>query len=307
MRSSRKIVIAVSLACAGVAAAWQTALSTVGWTEEQAAEIAESFFTNSSTVLPNGGSMSAQIKQRWLGRTPGERAQAIRELALHAKRYVQTPAFEKFYAGWIRDHYRAVNHGMKIDPNAPMKEEDVNSALSAAASEMAKAFGELPADGLRMLVANDIEGLKDSSGEGDKKMLARYRRVEALLKTNLAEARKQYGLAKAMQISGQTDETQLQATLAAGAKSGAELKRMEEQRAWNEHNLKAELRRRLADFVKLAESIDFSAPTQRNAGKMVFTNPGIERKPHHWKLLYRLGKEPTMAAAGVAKDWLREL
>jgi hypothetical protein len=138
-------------------------------------------------------------------------------------------------------------------------------------------------------------------------MLARYRRIEGLLKTNLPEARKQYGIAKAMQISGAADESQAQANMAAGEKAAAERKRMDEQRAWDEHNLKAELRRRLTEFVKLAESIDFAAPTQRNAGKMVFVNPAFESKPRQWKQLYRLGKEPTMAAVDVAKQWLREL
>src|SRR6185369_6174168 len=82
---------------------------------------------------------------------------------------------------------------------------------------------------------------------------------------------------------------------------------MEEQRAWDQHNLKAELRRRLTEFIATAESVDFAAPTQRSAGKIVFANHELERKPSHWKSLYRLGKEPTMAAVGVAKQWLREL
>jgi hypothetical protein len=307
MRSHKQILITAIFACAGVAVAWQTSLSAVGWTEERASQIAESFFTNSSAGLPDGGSMSREVKQRWLGRSPAERAQAIRELALHARRYVQTPAFEKLYNGWIKDHYNAVNHGLKIDPSAPAKEEDVNAVMSAAAIEMAKSMAELPADAMRLLLTNDIDSLKDSGEENDKKMLARYRRIEGLLKTNPAEARKQYGVAKAMQMTGQTDESKLQETLAAGAKTGAEAKRIEEQRAWDEHNLKTELRRRLTEFIALAESVDFAAATQRNAGKMVFTNPGLEQKPHHWKILYRLGKEPTLAAVAVAKQWLREL
>jgi hypothetical protein len=304
---TKHTLVVLSLACAGVAAAWQSALSAVGWTEEQASQIAESFFTGSSTGLPNNGSMAKEIKQRWLGRSAAERAQAIRDLALHAKRYVQTPAFEKLYIGWIKEHYSAVNHGIKIDPNAAAKEEDVNAVMSAAATEMATAMGELPAEAISLLLNTDIESLKESTEDKDKRLLARYRRVESLVKTNLGEARKQYGIAKAMQLTGQTDEAQLQATLAAGAKTGADAKKVEEQRAWDEHNLKAELRRRLTEFIALAESVDFAAATQRNAGKMRFTNSELEQKPHHWKVLYRLGKEPTLAAVGVAKQWLREL
>ena len=248
--------------------------------------------------------MSPAVKARWIGKSPAERAQAIRELALYAKKYVQAPGFEKTYNGWIAEHYRAVNHGIKVNTDAAA--EDVNAAMSEMASEMAKAFAQLDATGLRMLLTNDIDSIKDSQEDADKKMLARYRRVEGLLKTNLPEARKQYAIVKSMQLSGAADEAQAQASMAAGEKAAAERKRMEEQRAWDEHNLKAELRRRLTEFVKMAESIDFTASTQRNAGKMVFVNPELERKPSQWKLLYRLGKEPTMAAVDVAKQWLRE-
>ena len=308
MRTQKHTLLTVAvLVCAGIAAAWQSPLSAVGWTEERVASIAETFFTNSSHVLPQNGSMPAAIKQRWIGRSPAERAQAIRDLALHAKRYVQTPAFEKLYDGWIQSRYRAVNHGIKINRNAPMTVEQGNATMSAAAAEMAKAFEQLPADALRMILTQDIDTVKNSASDQDKKMLARYRRVESLIGSNLAEARKQYAIAKSMQMLGQSDESQAQAKLAEGVKAGAELKRQEEQRAYDEHNLKTEIRRRLTGFIALAESIDFAAPTQRLAGKMVFTNREFEGKPHEWKLLYRLGKEPTMAAVAVAKQWLREM
>jgi hypothetical protein len=305
MRQNRHFtVLTILIACAGAAAAWQTALSAVGWSEQKAAQVAESLFTSSSMMLPDNGSMPPAVKARWIGKTPAERAQAIRELALYAKKYVQAPAFEKLYTGWMKEHYDAVNHGIK--PSAPA-EGDVNAAMSIAAKEMAKAFDQLDGNMLRMLLTNDIDSLKNSSDARDKKLLARYREVEALTKSNLPEARKRYAMAKTMQMGGAEDEAGFQANVAAGEKAAAEMKRQQQQRAWDEHNLKAELRRRLTEFVKTAESVDFSAQTQRNAGKMVFSNPAYERKPHQWKILYRLGKEPTMAAVDVAKQWLREL
>jgi hypothetical protein len=301
------LIIATLIACAGAAVAWQTAISSVGWSEEQASRIAESFFTGGSHTLPGLSYLSPATKQRWIGRTPAEKAQAIRELALYARKYVQTPTFEKVYDGWIRQRYGAVNHGIRVDTNAGATAADVSAAMSGAASEMAKAFEQLDANALRMLLTHDLDSLKNSRRDSDKQMLERYRRVEGLLLTNLPEARKQYAIAKTMQMSGSTDEAQTQANLAAGAKFAAERKRMEEQRAWDEHNLKAELRRRLTEFIATAESVDFAAPTQRSAGKMVFANAELERKPSHWKVLYRLGKEPAMAAVTVAKQWLREL
>jgi hypothetical protein len=306
--SRQRVLLAAFVLSAGAAAAWQTAVSAVGWSDAQLESIAHNFFTASGPAnLPNGGSMSAETKKRWIGRAPAERAQAIRDLSLHAKRYVQTPAFENLYNGWIKDRYDAVNHGIKADRNAPAAGDDMNSAMSAAASEMVKAFAEMPPEGMRMLLTHDIDSLKNSGNDKDRKMLARYREVETLTKTNPAEARKRYAMVKAMALSGETDEGKLQANLAAGAKSSAERKRVEQQRAWDEHNLKAELRRRLTDFIALASSVDFNAKTEPRARREMFANPEFERKPGAWKTLYRLGKEPTSVAVAVAQQWLREL
>lgn len=304
---NRILVASILVLCAGVATAWQSALSSVGWTEAQVSEIAERFFTNSSpNALPNNGYLSREVKQRWIGRAPAERAQAVRELARYARSYVQTPAFEKLYNGWIEKRYQAVNHGIKAE-KAPATQADSNAMMSQAAAEMVKSMGELPPEAMQMLLKGDIDMLQKKTGERDKKMLARYREVESLLKTSPAEGRKRYAIVKTMQMTGQDNEATLNANLAAGAKSAAEAKRMEEQRAWDQHNLKAELRRRLTEFVALAGSVDFAAQTQPRAGRQTFVNPDFERKPNSWKALFRLGKEPAMAAADAAKQWLREL
>ncbi len=149
-------------------------------------------------------------------------------MALHAKRYVQTPAFEKLYDGWIESRFHAVNHGIKVDPDSAAMRGDVNAGMSEAAFAMSQAFAQLPAEQLGMLLKSDIDSLRNSKKDVDAKLLARYRAIEPLLRTNLAEARKQYAMAKTMQMSGATDEAQAQATLAAGAKASAERKRMEE-------------------------------------------------------------------------------
>jgi hypothetical protein len=307
MNKTRSLLLVSLLVCAGAATAWQSALSAVGWTDEKAAGIAESFFSNSGYFLPNNGAIDAEIKKRWIGRSPAERTQAIRDLALHAKRHVQNPAFEKLYNGWILQTYDAVNHGIKIDPNAPPAEESVNAAAGELARGLTEGLGKLPAEQLRMLLTSDIDGIKDSESDSDKKLVARYRRIEPLLKTNLPDFRKQYVSIKLIQMTGSESEVDAQAAVAAGNKADAERKRANQQRAWDEHNLKAELRRRLTAFVATAKAIDFAAATQSRAGRQIFVNEELERKPSNWKVLYRLGKDPTMAAVAVAEQWLREL
>jgi hypothetical protein len=95
--------------------------------------------------------------------------------------------------------------------------------------------------------------------------------------------------------------------MAEGAKDAADLKRLEQQRAWDRHNLKAELRKRLSDFVSLANSVDFAAKTEPRAGRQMFADRNLEARSSEWKILYRLGKEPTQAAVVVAQQWLKEL
>jgi hypothetical protein len=80
-----------------------------------------------------------------------------------------------------------------------------------------------------------------------------------------------------------------------------------EQLNYDQHRLKPTLKKKLTDFVTLARTVDFAAQTQIKAGKIVFVNPAYEQKPRPWKQLFRLGKEPVMAAVAAAEAWSREL
>jgi len=85
------------------------------------------------------------------------------------------------------------------------------------------------------------------------------------------------------------------------------MKQEEEQRAYVEHASRLELMKRLQEFVTLARSVDIAAQTKPQTGRAVFVNPAYERKPAAWKMLYRTGEEPTLAAVAAAKGWLKEL
>jgi hypothetical protein len=97
----------------------------------------------------------------------------------------------------------------------------------------------------------------------------------------------------------------IEAATAAGAKAQTDNQAKQEQRAYDEHQLRVEMKRRLQNFVTLARSVDFAAQTREERGKRVFVNPTYERKPESWKMLFRLGKEPTLAAAAAAEAWLK--
>lgn len=66
------------------------------------------------------------------------------------------------------------------------------------------------------------------------------------------------------------------------------------------------MKKRLQDFNTLARSVDYSAQVQTPDRFQYFVKPEYERKSSAWKMLFRLGKAPSLAAA-AAEQWLREL
>src|SRR3954471_10777460 len=133
---TRTRLFAVSLFAATMALAWQGGLSAVGWADAEAAKIAEAYFSVDYEGLPGVGFLSGPMRKQWLARSGADRAAAIRDLALYAKRFVSTPAFEKAYDGWIRDHFDAINHGLKLDAAAASPEaaalEEMQNAMAGS-------------------------------------------------------------------------------------------------------------------------------------------------------------------------------
>ena len=142
------------------------------------------------------------------------------------------PARFPVSVSWIKAHNSAVNHGINAGANAGAAAEDMDAAISDA-----KAFEQLD------------DSLKISKNDSDMKMLARYRRIEGMLQTNLPD-----GPEAVRDREDDADERQHR-------KFAVERQCMEEQRPWDQHNLKAELRRRLTEFIATAESVDFAAQT----------------------------------------------
>ncbi|MDJ1498540.1 hypothetical protein QNI19_36730 [Cytophagaceae bacterium DM2B3-1] len=68
------------------------------------------------------------------------------------------------------------------------------------------------------------------------------------------------------------------------------------------------VRLRLKSVIETANSVDFAAEVKANKyNQKKFVNPVYEKKSDLWKLFYRAGKEPTMAARDFAQQWLGEL
>jgi hypothetical protein len=72
-------------------------------------------------------------------------------------------------------------------------------------------------------------------------------------------------------------------------------------------DLKAVLNQQLTNFIDLTGSVDFTARLTKRGSKMVFVNPVYEVKSDEWKTLFRMGREPVMAARAFAQQWQASL
>jgi hypothetical protein len=290
--------------------AFQNALAPVGWTNAQANQMAQSFFTSSTADASFFlGYLSKPVKDALRAKPPAERARIVRELALYAKSLVQAPAFEPMHAKWIRESLDAVNHGIPAARTAAPEsmEESMNNARGQMAAEIAQSLQSIPPEALRMMLQSEADSLKGRSGEQDKKNLAAVQQMLALIPTRYAEAKQQYVRYMVAKMGGPSDDASIQASVRDAAKAKTEQAKLQQQRNYDQHNLKAQLRRRLDSFIAEARSVDFNAQTRVSGGRALFVNQAYEAKNSTWKMLYRTGREPVMAAVDVADQWRREL
>jgi len=295
--------------CATGLLAWQGGLATLGWTEADVPNVAKTFLSTEASYLPGVYIIKATVKKQLLAMSASDRARLIQDLMRYAKSYASTPAFAKLYEQWIAQRYHAVNHGIKVDQaslSAAMAKPDAaQNMMAMMAAQMAKSFVQMPVDILKTMFPNDQKNWSQDSSK--KQLAAKANQIAPLMSSNPEEFRKQYALLKCMEMGGPDTWAGVEAATAAGAKAQADNTKIQEQKAYDEHPMKAELRKHLEGFITLARSVDFGAQTELVGNKRIFVNRADERKSDSWKALYRLGQQPTMAAVAAAEAWLKEL
>jgi hypothetical protein len=305
----RKTLVVLAV-CTGAAVAWQGGLAAIGLNDSEISEIAQNYFLNDRAgEIPGIYSLSETMHELWKSKGPAERAQEVREAAAYAKKLVSSPAFEKMYNEWIKNSYSAVDHGLKIDDQAEAQKASADGGVAQAQNQLAavvaQGLSQAPPQGLKPMFDQDLESWKDDSDQA--KIYARAKQIVPMFQSNPEEWKKQYILLKSASMGGPSTESALAAAIAAGANSGADQTVRNEQKAYDQHKLIVELKKKLQSFVALARAVDYAAQTQTRDGKVIFVKPEYEQKAAEWKALFRLGKDPALAAATAAEQWLREL
>lgn len=228
------------------------------------------------------------------------------------KALVMSAPFMAEHDKYIQSQHKAVDHGLKgvVTIETAMKKNDFKS-LEAIQARQVVAMGVdrikmMPPDMLKreftQMVAQWKENAKNTKRSDVaklQKLIARAQPLEALAGS---DEKFQRGYAVLLSIENDGPDTE-EAVYAIHQRVTQE----QEQAAYDEHNLKGQLKRQLTTFIAVAAKVNFNAPTVEKGGRTLFTNPADERQGALWKACFRAGEAPTAAAVKLAKAWLSEL
>ena len=228
------------------------------------------------------------------------------------KALVMSAAFQAEHEASIKSEHQAVDHGLKgvIGIEQAMKKNDLKT-VEAIQMRQVVAMGVdqvriVPPEALKQGLADDLSGWKKHAANVTLTNRAKYQklvaRAEALDAVPAKDEKFLMGYAVIKSIDNDGPDTE-EAVLAIHKRVHDEA----EQAAWDEHNLKGQLKRNLAAFVAVASKVNFSAPTVEKSGRTIFVNAADEKQGAMWKACFRAGEAPTAAAVKLAKAWLLEL
>ncbi|HMI80009.1 MAG TPA: hypothetical protein VK484_14515 [Ferruginibacter sp.] len=202
-----------------------------------------------------------------------DRAAIVKDIAAHAKEYVNSEGFKK--------EYMALKLSNK--PSAGQKVETPEE-MRASMIKMAKEF-----------VRTSEEGVKNASPEM-KKM---FEGLVETAKKNLKEAEDPNN--KNIKFYTQNYES-MKKNMQAGYDMA--IKRWEAK--YPADHLQY-IKVRLQSFLDATADVDFSARLFEKKGIKYFVDPQYERKDNRWKMAFRAGKDAVEAGRAFAKQWLAEI
>ncbi len=213
---------------------------------------------------------------------------------------------------WVKDEHQGVDHGLKgvVGMEQAVKKNDLK-ALEAIQSNQIVAMGvdqvqAMPPAFLKTQFDEELADWKKQAADVKRRDRAKYQKLVAKaqplegLAPEDEKFRRGYAVLKSIDNDGPDTE---EAVFAIHARQKQET----EQLAYDEHNLKGQLKQQLTAFVAIAAKVDFNAQTVEKGKKTLFVNPAHEQQGALWKACFRAGQAPTAAAVKLARAWLAEL
>ena len=223
-----------------------------------------------------------------------------------------SPAFLAEHNTYIKSEHQAVDHGLKgiVGLEEAMKKSDVKAMEAIQARESAAVtvsqVRTMPAEQRKMFFTQELTSWKADAAKPKRsdqaklqKMIAMAQPIESL-PANDEKFIRTFTVIMSIDNGGPDTE----AALFALAERAT---REKEQLAYDQHNLKGQLKQQLTTFVAIASKVNFKAPTVEKGKQTLFVNAADERQGALWKACFRAGPGPTAAALKLARAWLAEL
>jgi hypothetical protein len=229
------------------------------------------------------------------------------------KALVQSDAFGKAHADYIRQHFDAVDHGLKgvMGMEDYLKKQDFAGMESFSKRQtvmnIVESVEEQSAEDIQRTLGYELESWRRSAQTATGKNKAKYQRyvkdgdaLAALGTSDVQKLRRGYAVLRSIDLDGPDTEEAVYAMY-------TKAKHEKQQVAWDAHNLRSVLKQQLSAFVALAPTVDYTAETVEKNRRQKFVNAAYEKKGTIWKACFRAGKAATTAAVGFAQGWLKEL
>jgi hypothetical protein len=312
----KKFVVTAGLICLPLAVfARQGGMAAIGLTEaglqsqiERAAR-----HQGDDLILPSIG--AARLAAA-MALSEAQQVTLMKELAGAARTIVMSPAFQSAYDAYIAKEFEAVDHGIKVKSGEQMMQQIGTKAGNAEFElkmkrDMAAVYVQmamqLKIEDLKMMfdgsLAEWTETANKAKGSDRVKytsLVSKAQAIKGLSTTDPDKFRRGYAVLRSAEADGLDTEEAL-----FGAEASS--KNENEQLMWDKHNLRARLKRVLAQIVAEAPTVDYAAKTVEKNRTDVFVNPAYEKKSVTWKAMYRAGKGPSAAGVEIARAWLKEL
>jgi hypothetical protein len=246
----------------------------------------------------------------------GSRAATVRMLGSVVRSYVESDAFAQAYRQSVES--RSSLDETYSDANVAQQAAQVEGADNALKMQMAatqQAFATLDPDMVYMAVQGQVPQLEAQAAseqgaerQAIQQQIAQTKKLLAAHAGNHAEFKKQY-LVYVQQVLQQGAEKNVQTQREELATAQTHNAKYRQQKAEIEakSNYRPRLRKQLQAFVNLCNSVDFNAKLEARGSRQEFVNPAYRNQSSEWKLLFRMGKEPVMAARDFARQWLADL
>jgi len=245
-----------------------------------------------------------------------ERAAVVNAVGELVKAYINSEAFSKDYESYVRNQYADYEKPDANDPKWKQKEETYSAEIIESQKALEKlGYGDNYKADIDMQIGMYTSLLASVNDESMAEIFRQQGYTEENLNAKIGELEK----IQALYNDNKKEESlNKYARFSAHEKVLAEIvnqsnrydemqKEMQEKLALDKTQ---KVKAALQEFLLISADIDFNAQLlpKNQYGIQQFANPVYEKeKSREWKILFRAGKEPVMAARTFAQNWLKEL